>query len=237
MHTKRYLIIDDNPTDAEYLQGLLTLFTVYESVAVAATLEEALGILNTQHIDLIFLDVRLSGQSGLNLLRANVPLPPVIIVSAYAEYAIDSYEIGQATDYLLKPFSTERLQQALARALRLPTTHSPALPDTTGIFLKMGRRMQRFPYDSIEYVQAYGIYSKVHDHQQAHVVNERLIVMTEMLPSQYFMRVHKSYIINMNKITSYERYCFWLGKVKIPIGVSYLPRLKSLLGLFNTHEE
>ncbi len=237
MQTKRYLIIDDNLTDVQYLQSVLTPFTFYELAAVAATLEEALELLNTQQIDLVFLDVRLSGQSGLTLLRANVDLPPVIIVSAYAEYAIDSYEIGQAADYLLKPFTVERLQQSLTRALRLSPAQNPAMPDPNAIFLKAGRKIQRFPYDSIEYVEAYGIYSKVYDAQQTHVVNERMLALSELLPSRHFIRVHKSYIINMNKITSYERHYFWIGKAKIPIGISYRPRLKSLLGLFNTDEE
>lgn len=236
MHTKQYLIIDDSLPDAEYLADLLAPFTFYELAGIAATLEEAVGILDRQRIDLIFLDIRLSGQSGLTLLRAGVDLPPVIIVSSYAEYAIDSYEIGQAADYLLKPFTAERLQRALTRALRLPLGRGSTITDPNGIFLKMGRRIQRFSYDSIEYVQAYGIYSKVYEGAQVQVVNERLLAMNELLPSRYFIRVHKSYIININKITSYERRCFWLGKTKIPIGISYRPRLTGLLGLFDTDE-
>jgi len=236
MHTKQYLIIDDSPQDAEYVASVLTPFTFYKLAAVAPTLEEAVRILDTQHIDLIFLDVRLAGQSGLTLLRTGMKLPPVIVMSSFSEYAVDSYEIGQAADYLLKPFTADRLQLALARALRLPPDPSGTVADPTGVFLKAGRKIQRFGYDSIDYVQAYGVYSKVHEGPLVHLVNERLLALDGLLPPRYFIRVHKSYILNINKITSFERRYFWVGKSKIPIGVSYRPRLSSLLGLFNADD-
>lgn len=236
MQAKQYLIIEDSPQDTEHLTSLLAPFTFYKLAAVTSTIEEALKVLNTTTIDLIFLDVRLTGQSGLTLLQTGVNLPPVIVMSSYAEYAVDSYEIGQAADYLLKPFTAERLQLALTRALRLPPDQNDVLADPKGIFLKMGRKIQRFTYDSIDYVQAYGMYSKVYEGPLVYVVNERLLSLEELLPSRYFIRVHKSYIININKITSFDRRHFWLGKTKIPIGISYRPQLASLLGLFNADD-
>lgn len=237
MNIKQYLIIDDNEAESDHLKNLLGSFTFYQLAAVATSIEAAIEILTAQRIDLVFLDVRLSSQSGLTLLRAGITLPPVIIVSAYPEYAVDAYEIGTVADYLLKPFTAERLHLALTRALQLRQTNdnSPSI-DLDAVFLKMGRKIQRFNYGSIDYVEAYGIYSKVYEGDRMSLVNERLSSLTRLLPSRYFIRVHKSYLISMNKITSYDRQNFWLGSVKIPIGVSYRPRLQGLLSLFDTTE-
>ena len=236
MTIKHYLIIDDNEADAMLLKKLLDGFSFYHQVAAISSVEEALAVLTTQAVDIIFLDIQLANQSGFTLLKSGVTLPPVIIVSAYAEYALESYEIGKAADYLLKPFSVERLHIALTRALQLYNGANPAI-DLHAAFLKMGRRIQRFDYTSIDYAEAYGVYSKVFEGEQMNVVNERLSALTKLLPSRYFMRVHKSYLININKITSYDKQNFWLGKNKIPIGISYRPRLLGLLALFDSPHE
>ncbi len=235
MHVKQYMIIDDCPSEVDYITNLLTPFTFYNRAAVVTSIDAAIEVLTTQPIDLIFLDVQLPGQSGMTLLRAGIELPPVIIVSAYSEYAIDAFEIGTAVDYLLKPFSSERLHKALARALKMKGDNNPPL-SLNAVFLKMGRKIQRFDYDAIDYVEAYGIYTKVYDGDQMRVVNERLSSLVKLLPGRNFIRVHKSYLINIDKITSYDRQNFWLGNTKIPIGISYRPRLRALLSLFDTVE-
>lgn len=236
MNIKQYLIIDDKEPDVKHLKNLLNRFTFFQLAAVASTVESAVAVLATQPIDLIFLDVRLANQSGLTLLKAGISLPPVIIISAYPEYAIDSYEIGKAADYLLKPFTEERLHIAITRALQLQSNANHIL-ETDAIFLKMGRKIQRFNYGSIDYVEAFGIYSKVYAGEQMNLVNERLSSLTRLLPSRLFMRVHKSYLINVNKISSYDRNNLWLGKTKIPIGKSYRPQLEGLLALFDNSDE
>ncbi len=236
MQLKQYLIIDDLGDDVEQLTTMLAKFPFYKLTGVVQTVEEAIDILSKQHIDLVFLDIRLSSQSGLTLLKANIPLPPVIIISAYPEYAVDSYEIGKAADYLLKPVSGERLQVALMRATQLQNNVNNIL-DFEAVFLKMGRRIQRFDYKSIDYFEAFGIYSKVYNGDQMDLVNERLSALTRLLPVRLFMRIHKSYLINITKITSYDRQNVWLGKTKIPIGISYRDRLDGFLMLFDTAED
>ncbi|MBD2751393.1 LytR/AlgR family response regulator transcription factor [Spirosoma validum] len=236
MKSKNYVIVDDSIADAGFLKQQLDLVPFLELFKICSSVEEVIEVLINQKIDLLFLDIKLSGQSGLDLLKFSPELPPVIIVSAYPEYAIESYEIGRAADYLLKPFTYERLLIGLNRALSIqikPT--SIAEPDF--IFLKMGRKIQRFDYKSIEYVEAYGIYSKVICSAHTYTVNERLVTLTELLPDQLFMRVHKSYLINITKITSYDRNYLWLGQLKIPIGISFRPKLEGLLRLFNRLEE
>jgi len=235
MNVKQYLIIDDCPSEVDHLTNLLTSFTFYNLAAVVTSIDAAIEVLTTQPIDLIFLDLRLPGQSGMTLLRAGIKLPPVIIVSAYSEYAVEAFDIGLAADYLLKPFPAERLHKALARALQAKGDSDPPIT-LNAVFLKMGRKIQRFDYNTIDYVEAYGIYTKVYDGDQMRVVNERLSSLEKLLPGRNFIRVHKSYLININKITSYDRQNFWLDNTKIPIGISYRPRLQALLSLFDTPE-
>lgn len=232
MKLKRYLVIDDKDSDVEYLKKQLDKFPLFQMVAVVTTIEAAIEILALHTVDLIFLDVRLTNQSGLILLRSTSSLPPVIIISAYPEYAIESYEIGKTSDYLLKPFSEERLHIALTRALQYQINANYVI-EVNAIFLKLGRKIQRFEYHSIDYIEAFGGYSKVYSNGQMNLVNERLSLLTKLLPSRYFVRVHKSYLINIGMITSYDRNNLWLGKTKVPIGVSFRPRVDNLLALFN----
>lgn len=235
MEIKQYLLVDDTESDALYLKSLLSKFPFFKLVGIAPTIEAAIQFLSTQSIDLVFLDINLNNQSGLSLLKTSMALPPVIITSAYPDYALESYEIGKAADYLLKPFPVERLHIALNRAFQWQTPVPMAEVDA--IFLKMGRKAQRFTFQSIDYVEASGIYTKVFTDKQMYLVNERLASLTEQLPSRLFIRVHKSYLINISKITSYDRHTIWLNQTKIPIGRSFRPHLEGLLSLFDTNEE
>ncbi|QDK78691.1 response regulator transcription factor [Spirosoma sp. KCTC 42546] len=233
MVVKQYLIIDDSEPDAFYLKGLLSRFTFFNLVGIAPTIESAVQFLSSQSIDLIFLDISLDGQLGLSLLKTGMTLPPVIITSAYPDYALESYEIGKAADYLLKPFTLERLQISLTRALQWQ--NQPTVIEKNEIFLKMGRKAQRFVFQSIDYIEAFGIYSKVYADNQMYLVNEGLALLIDQLPARLFIRVHKSYVININKITSYDRHTIWLGQTKIPIGRSFRPSLEGLLSVFDTN--
>ncbi|WP_375448412.1 LytR/AlgR family response regulator transcription factor [uncultured Fibrella sp.] len=233
---KKYLIVDDAEADVEVLQGMLDKFPLLEAAAVATTLETAISILAIQPIDLVFLDMRLTDQSGLALLRAKVVLPPTIITSAYPEYAVDSYEIGRVADFIVKPFTPDRLLQAVTRALPVSAPMHLTF-DEEAIFLKMGRRIQRFNYPAIDYAEAFGIYTKVYVGEQASVVNERLSALLKRLPGRSFVRVHKSYLVNINKIASLDRQNLWVNKTKIPIGFTYRVHLASLLALFDGPDE
>jgi DNA-binding LytR/AlgR family response regulator len=236
MKVKQYLIVEDNESDALHLVGQLSKFPFFNLVGIVPTIEGAIELCQSQPIDLLFLDVRLNQESGLTLLKSAANLPPVIITSAYHEYAVDTYEIGRAADYLLKPFSHQRLHIALTRALQLQV-NSSSIVDVNAVYLKMGRKIQRFDFKNIDYVEAFGIYSKLYTGDQMSLVNGRITLMNQLLPNRIFIRVHKSFIININKITSFNRQTIWIGQTKIPIGVSYRPRLEGILTLLEGSDE
>lgn len=235
MKIKQCLVVDDNNIDVTVLKQKLDKLSFFQLVSTVDTLESASEVLADRPIDLIFLDIKLSHQIGLTLLKSIADLPPVIITSAYPEYAAESYALGKAADYLLKPFSDERLHIALNRALHMRSQTVPYLNRDT-IFLKAGRRIQRFDFQTIDYIEAFGIYSKIYSGEQVDVVNERLSSLAKKLPAQFFMRIHKSYLINIRQMSSYDRLNIWLGTTKIPIGVSYRPRLEGLLALFDAND-
>ena len=236
MISKKYIVVDDSAADVEYLRQHLANLPFLEFAGCASTVGEAMGMLAGEKIDLVFLDVNLKGASGLSLLKTGVALPPVIIISAHTQYALECYEIGKVVDYLLKPYTYERLLVAVNRAVSLQVAQENVVNEEF-IFLKMGRKIQRFEYQSVDYVEAYGAYSKVFCRGQLYVVNERLASLTELLPSRFFLRVHKSFIINLSKIISFDRNHLFLPQIKIPIGISFRPRLEGLLRLFDRVDE
>lgn len=235
MEIKQCLIIEDAESDALYLKKLLSQFAFLKLVGVAPTIDSAVQCLETQHVDLLFLDIRLNGQLGFMLLKLGLTLPPVIVTTAYADYAVESYEIGKVSDYLLKPFTLERLHLALTRVFTEQSKASVFEQD--GVFLKMGRKTQRFVFQSIHYVEAFGVYTKVYADNQMYLVTERLNALLGQLPPRLFIRVHKSFVINISKVTGYDRHTIWLNQTKIPIGRSYRSELEKLLSIFDASDE
>ncbi|GAB4047703.1 LytR/AlgR family response regulator transcription factor [Spirosoma litoris] len=230
MKARRYIIIDDVDADIADLKDKLLKFPLLEFAKACTTLEEAVDVLAKESIDLIFLDTSLGGDNGLALLKSGINLPPVIVTSSRPEEALECYNIGTPSDFLLKPFSYERLLRAMSRAFRQRFA-SNSFANLDSIFLKTGRKIQRFNYQAIDYIESYGIYSKIHMYDGYQIVNERVASLAKLMPTHFFMRVHKSFIINTSKITSFDRSALSIGATKIPIGVSYRHKLEGLLNL------
>ncbi|MVM37043.1 hypothetical protein GO730_04150 [Spirosoma sp. HMF3257] len=231
MKIRKYIIANYVDDEANHLKELMNKIHFLQLASISSTIEATIEALTNQSIDLILLGLDKSPQAGLNLMKAHIQLPPIIVGSSLPNYAAECYEIGTAADFLLTPLALDRLMVAVNRAL----TQKRKINDTgetTYIFLKMGRKIQRFDFNLIEYVEAYGIYSKIVYQKQIYVVNERMATLSELLPASTFLRVHKSYIINIAKVTSYDRNHFHIEQEEIPIGISFRPKLEGLLQLF-----
>lgn len=213
------------------LKQYLIELSIFSHLTVCSSLNEAISALFYETYDLIFLDIELNTNSGLDLLRAGQKLPPVIVTSAHSTYAVDCYDLDIA-DYLQKPFSKSRLLRSIHRAIGM-TVDKENIVTNQVIFLKVGRRLHKFAFSQIDFIEAYGVYCKIHYQGKIEVVNEPIMVLEERLPLHYFRRVHKSYIVNLDRITSYNHNNFFVGEAKIPVGVSYrdyLPNIYQLLG-------
>lgn len=235
MKNSKCIIVDDDGNFAEILSQQILSFPFLSVIGICKTYGEAVFAVRTQKIDFILLDINLEDKDGLNgfdLLQNHIQLPPVIIMSNSPEYAIESYNIGKAKDFIVKPFNNRRLLLAISRALDTNFEHKQIL-DNSSVFFKMGRRYQKFEIDEIDYFEGYGIYTKVISHGIPHVINESLSTLETSLDSTRFVRVHKSYMINLSKLVGFDHNKIYLKSGSVPIGISYKTKLENLLSLFS----
>lgn len=193
----------------------------------------AMEALKSQKIDLMFLDIHLPKLSGIDFLKTLPNPPQVILTTAFSEYAIESYELN-VVDYLLKPFSFQRFIKAIAKVeiLSNQESESTAKRETDNdnvekerlneIYLKSGYDHIRIETETIVYIMADSDYTEIHLKERKHLSSESLRYWEEHLSNRHFMRIHKSYIINTNKITRISGNQVYLENNKIiPIGRAY----------------
>lgn len=238
MKIKNCLIIEDDLAFVEVLKDYIGKIPFIEVAGHCSNYSEAVAFLLSNQVDFILLDILLNDAAnltGFDLLRTQQNMPPTIIISSSPTFAVESYNIGMAKDFLAKPFDFNRFLLAIGRVLGRQLDNK-LLTDDTSIFLKMGRRFQRFELDDIDYIEAYGIYAKVISLGETHVVNDIISNLEECLDARMFRRVHKSYIVNLTKITGFDHNNLFLQKGSVPIGISYKPKLEELLQLFKNEE-
>jgi DNA-binding LytR/AlgR family response regulator len=232
---RQAMIIDDDDASVSLLTDYLSKLPFFAKPVVCQTVPEALAILSHQAFDLILLDIHLPGLSGMDFLRALPTQQPVVVTTSSPEYAVETYDLNVA-DFLLKPFTLPRFLRAVGRATHLHLAQN-TLTDPSAIFLKIGRKVQRFNFEAIDYVEAYGIYSKVCSNGQVVVVNESISTLEGQLPSHSFLRIHKSFLINLSKVVSYDARQVWIGTTKIPLGETYKEPFQSFLNLLQRKTE
>ncbi|MDF7818309.1 LytTR family DNA-binding domain-containing protein [Runella sp. MFBS21] len=219
------LILEDDATSALLLESFLQQLPLFEKPIICTSAMDALGILQSSPIDLLFLDIHLPDFMGLDLLNMIVTPPPVVITTADPNLAVQSFDYDVA-DYLLKPLTFPRTVRAINRALSIKITAN-SITSQNSIFLKAGRQLRRFLFEEIDYIEAFGIYSKLIGHQGTLVVNEPISTLEERLPKRSFARVQKSFIVNLDKVNGFDSKSLFVGSTKIPIGSAYRETLKN----------
>ncbi|TAE20711.1 MAG: DNA-binding response regulator [Cytophagales bacterium] len=232
MKTYNCLIVEDSEASVVLLKNYLNDLALFETITVCSTLDEASLVLMQQAIDLIFLDVEIHTDNGLDLVKQHKTLPPVIVMSAHAHYAVNSYDLD-VSDYMQKPFTKARLLRSLNRALNI-SIERESVTTEQAIFLKVRRRLKKFMFNEIDYIEALGIYAKIHSGKTFEVVNESLAVLEKRLPTKLFRRVNKSFIVNLERITSYNQNNVFIDEEKIQVGSTYRDNLPNIFrGLEN----
>lgn len=221
------IIIDDEPLAIELLEEYTAKIPYLRLMASFENSFKALNFLKENEVDLIFLDIHMPDFSGIDFFKSLQNPPKVIMTTAYAKYAVEGFELN-AVDYLLKPFSFNRLLRATDKLYDLmqkgPVT---VIERDQGrvedyIFLKSTHNIIKVNLSDIEYIEGYKDYLKVYIGEQQPILTiKSLKALESVLPQDCFVRIHKSYIVSINKIKSYRK-----GKVKIkdkylPIGDSY----------------
>lgn len=220
------IIVDDEPLAHQVIQHHLTAHSNINLIGQYYSAKDALCALAKSDIELVFLDINMPELTGLELLKALADPPQVIIVSAYQDYAVAGFELN-VTDYLLKPVSAPRLSQALNKVYQ--RTAQPLTQQPKTITLKVDREKRKFTLDTIEYLEAYGNYVKLHQAHNTTLATTTLKQLSQQLAGS-FIQIHKSYLINKSKVIAVNNeYVELSSGAIIKIGKSYKELSRTLL--------
>lgn len=221
------MVIDDEPLAIQLLQDHISQISFLELSKTFTNPLDALVSINSNPVDLIFLDVQMPQLSGIQFMKLLKNRAHVIITSAYQEYALEGFE-NNVLDFLLKPISLERFYKAVEKAFNLqnPTSlqlKAPHFFNETGgyIFVKVENKMIRVELDDIIYIEGLKNYVSIHTRKQRIVTLQVMKQLEEILPPNRFVRLHKSYIVALDKINAIERQEVHVKDQIIPIGITY----------------
>ncbi|KGK30873.1 LytTR family DNA-binding domain-containing protein [Cellulophaga sp. E6(2014)] len=218
------VIADDEPIARQIIETYIQQIPNLSLVASCKDAFEVMQVLAAQNVDVLFLDINMPKLSGLSLLKTLQMKPSVILTTAYPEYALEGFELS-VTDYLLKPFSLERFIQAVQKVETNTKVINQGIiindkEPISGVFVKSDKQIIKINFEAIEYVEAYGNYIKIFTPQMV-LTPQTLSEFIIKLPHQ-FMRIHKSYVVNFEKIKMIEGNLIHLQHdVKLPIGKSF----------------
>lgn len=234
----RCLLVDDEPPALEVLEAHLREVAHLELVGTCGNALEAFSFLQRQAVDLLFLDIKMPKMLGTDFLRS-LPHPPrVIFTTAYREYACEGFELD-AVDYLLKPVSLERFLKAVAKASQggkadaMPAVAEPIYAANPEAFLyfRIDRKMVKVVLGDILYVEGLKDYVKIHTVQgPTLVVKQTINGLEEKLSESNFLRIHRSFIVALDKVRTYSARHIEVASAELPIGRLFRPRVAQVLG-------
>lgn len=218
------LIVDDEPIAQNIVKGFISDTPNLELFGVCDNALEALEVLEKNSIDVLFLDIEMPKLSGLSFLKTLQNPPETIITTAYREFALEGFELS-VTDYLLKPFSFERFLTAINKVKEKKVSQNKAQSineDRHYTYFKVDRKNIKVFLDEIHYIEGLSNYVKIYLKDRSIVVYERMIDLEKSLSEKNFVRIHKSYIISLDKIKAY--------------GADYVDILNKQLSIGNTYK-
>jgi DNA-binding LytR/AlgR family response regulator len=217
------IIIEDQPPAQRLLKKYIEDFRTLQLKATFSDAIQAMEFLKTETVDLIFLDIHLPKISGIDFLKTIPNPPPVILTTAFSDYALESYEFN-VVDYLLKPFSFQRFVKAVSKVPIQNIAQSNEENEHTRkeIFIKSGYEYIKITTGDILYIKSDADYTEIFLPNKKYLSSEPLRYWLENLDNNHFMRIHKSYIINISKIEKVaSNQVFLMNKIVVPIGRAY----------------
>lgn len=223
------IIVDDESIARDIIASHLAKINNIEVVAQCKNAIEAFNVISNRTVDLIFLDISMPEISGIAFAKSINKDIKIIFTTAFRDYAVEGFDL-KAVDYLLKPIAFERLIKAVDRYFEISTTSgntsSHNTEDQNFIFVRSNRRMIKIDFDKILYIESYSDYLKIHlqeNKAQAStiVTRETISAIEAKLPKNLFIRIHRSYIIGLNKIQSFTNEEVTVNRIALPISRSY----------------
>ena len=219
------IVIDDDLVSIEVLSELIQRTDYLNLVDTFNNPISASSVLSTGHVDLMFLDIEMPEMSGLDLIKTLDKKPQIILVSSKENYALDAFAL-QVTDYLLKPVKDyPRFLKAVMKAKEVIDRQEAEKSSKDGIFLKVDSLLVNFNLSDISYVEAYGDYVKVHTDNKVYTIYATLKGVENKLPSTEFIRIHRSFIVRIDKIKNIDNNNLQIVDKIIPISNTYKPVL------------
>jgi len=230
--TLNCLIIDDEPLAIKVLEAHIANIPSLTISGTSNNAFEAMDILKQGKTDLMFLDIQMPKLMGHEFLRTLRAPPKVIFTTAYKEYALDAFELD-AIDYLLKPITLERLMKAVNKVnnnISVATKEEESIVDNAGfLYFRAERKMIKVKYNEIVYIESVKDYVKiVRLAEKTLLVKQSISSLEEVLPSNLFLRVHRSYIVALTKIVAFTNHDVEIGGIEIPIGRLYTSQVRKM---------
>ncbi len=228
------IIVDDEPIARKIIKTHLKAFKDIEIVAECKNAIEAFDVIAHNKIDLIFLDIHMPQISGINFLKTLKNPPKVIITTAHRDYAIEGYELD-VVDFLLKPISFDRFMKAINKfysAIENNITkveNESVTASKAFIYVKSGSETHKIFLDDIIYLESFKEHLLIHTNKRTIKIIHKIGDIENKLSSSNFLRIHKSYIVSINKIESFSLQNINIGKQDLPIGRTYKKSVMNIL--------
>ena len=228
----KFIIVDDEPLAHEIIEEFCNMIPHIKLEHHCYNAMEAMQYLNDNSVDFMFLDINMPKLKGLDFLKTLTNPPKTIITTAYKEHALEGYDLN-VVDYLLKPFSFDRLVKAVNKLSSNETSktiikEASNNSESNRFFIKGDKKHHQIDLNNLLFIEAYGNYTKLFLKDEMIISHEKISAFENLLPSENFLRIHKSFIVAVDKIKFIEGNRIIVEEHKIPIGQTYKNNVNKL---------
>jgi DNA-binding LytR/AlgR family response regulator len=217
------IIVDDEPLAIEIMESYVSKVEQLKLEGTFRNAVSAFTFLQQHPVDLIFLDIQMPKLSGIDFLKALKSPPKIIFTTAFRDYALDGFEL-EVADYLLKPIPFDRFLKAVGKILHQQMPNSTGVKNEVNenyVYFKVDKKMIKVKMSDILFIESIKDYVKVKTAEKEIITQQKISYLEESLPKENFLRIHRSFIVNRERIDAYSATDMEIGKFHIPIGRNY----------------
>ncbi|BAP32310.1 response regulator of the LytR/AlgR family [Chryseobacterium sp. StRB126] len=223
-----YIIIEDEMIARRGLLRQLQSFPALQCIGAYENVEDALLVIKNQEVDLAFVDIHLPEQCGLQFAQQMTGKMQFVFTTAYAQYALDSFEFD-TIDYLIKPITKPQLERTVGKILRYFQSALEQKEGSGYIFVRANRKLNRVILDEIAYIEGMKDYVIIHTIHQKLITAMNIKTILSQLPEYQFVRVNKSFAVNLSRIDSLDNHSIWILGNEISLGISYRDEVMNII--------